>query len=276
MVTTSLSRRAFLGGAGAIALGAACSHETAAGDQEAGESSDKARRTFVLLHGSWHGGWCWARVAEPLRALGHRVYTPTLTGLGERSHLLSKDVTLDTWITDLVNVLEWEDLTEVMLVGHSFAGVVITGAADRAPQRIGHLIYLDSLILRDGESAFSTFPPDVTAARRKLAEASPGGLSVAVPPPSVFGVTDPGDAAWVQAKCTPHPVATYENKMTLKNPVGNGKPATYIAMKPDFASTAPGRALAKAQPGWRYIELDGAHDAMVTTPQALTDVLLDI
>jgi pimeloyl-ACP methyl ester carboxylesterase len=275
-VTTSLSRRVFLGGAGGLVLGAACSRETTAGDQGAAAGSARERRTFVLLHGSWHGGWCWARVAEPLRAQGHRVYTPTLTGLGERSHLLSEDVTLDTWITDLVNVLEWEDLTDAILVGHSFGGVVITGAVDRAPQRIGHLMYLDSLILRDGESAFSTFPPDVTAARRKLAEASPGGLSVAVPHPSVFGVTDPSDVAWVQAKCTPHPVATYEDKMSLKNPVGNGKPATYIAMKPDFASTAPGRALARAQPGWRYIELAGAHDAMVTAPQAVTDVLTSI
>ena len=275
-MTTSVSRRVFLGGAGALVLGASCSRETTASDRHAAASSARERRTFVLPHGSWHGGWCWARVAEPLRAQGHRVYTPTLTGLGERSHLLSKDVTLDTWITDLVSVLEWEDLVDVMLVGHSFGGVVITGAADRAPRRIGHLVYLDSLILRDGESAFSTFPPDVAAARRKLAEASPGGLSVAVPPPSVFGVTDPGDLAWLQARCTPHPLATYENKLTLKNPVGNGKPATYIAMKPDFASTAAGRTVAKAQREWRYIELDGAHDAMVTTPQALTDVLLDI
>jgi pimeloyl-ACP methyl ester carboxylesterase len=229
-----------------------------------------------LLHGSWHGGWCWARVAEPLRAQGHRVYTPTQTGLGERSHLLSEDVTLDTWITDLVNVLEWEDLTDVILVGHSFGGVIITGAADRAPHRIGHLVYLDSLILRDGESAFSTFPPDIAAARRKLAEASPGGLSVAVPHPSVFGVTDPADVAWLQTRCTPHPLATYENAMTLQNPVGNGKAATYIAMKPDFASTAAGRTLAKAQPGWTYIEMVGAHDAMVTTPQDVTQVLLKI
>lgn len=275
-MTTSLSRRVFLGGAGAVVLGASCSRERTAGDQQAAAGAASRRRTFVLLHGSWHGGWCWARVAEPLRAQGHRVYTPTLTGLGERSHLLSRDVTLDTWVTDLVNVLEWEDLTDVVLVAHSFGGVVVTGAADRAPRRISHLVYLDSLILRDGESAFSTFPPDEAAARRKLAEASPGGLSVAVPPPSVFGVTDPGDGAWLQARCTPHPLATYENTMTLKNPVGNGKPATYIAMKPDYASTAAGRTLARAQPGWRYVELDGAHDAMVTAPQAVIDEFLKI
>jgi len=278
IVTTSTSRRGFLIGAGAAALGAACSRgETRLARPASVDTVDagKDRKTFVLLHGSWHGGWCWAKVAEPLRAKGHRVYTPTQTGLGERSHLLSKNLTLDTWITDLVNVLEWEDLTNAIVVGHSFGGVMITGAADRVPQRIGHLVYLDSIILRDGESAFSTLPPDVVAARRKLAESS-GGVSLTVPDPSAFGITDPNDAAWVKSKCTPHPISTYESRITLKNPVGNGRPVTYIAMKPDYPATAGVRTFAKAQPGWRYVELNGGHDAMVTTPQGLIDILLSV
>ena len=273
MVTTSTSRRGFLAGAGALALGTVCSSR----DSKAKPAANAAgRRAVVLVHGSWHGGWCWSRVAEPLRAQGHRVYTPTQTGLGERSHLLSKDITLDTWITDLVNVLEWEDLTDAVVVGHSFAGVVITGAADRVPQRIGHLVYLDSIILRNGESAFSALPPDVVAARRKLAEASPGGLSVAVPEPSAFGVTDPADVAWLKAKCTPHPISTYENPMVLKNPIGNGRPVTYIAMKPDYPAAAGARALAKSQAGWRYVELAGGHDAMVTAPKGLVDIIVGV
>jgi pimeloyl-ACP methyl ester carboxylesterase len=126
----------------------------------------------------------------------------------------------------------------VLVAGYSFAGPVITGVADRAPARIGHLVYLDALIVRNGESAFSAFPPDVVAARRKLAEPS-GGVSVAAPDPSAFGVT-------------------------------------YIAMKPDYPSNAGSRAFAKAQPGWRYVELAGGHDAMVTTAQGLTDILLGV
>lgn len=129
---SSTTRRGFLAAAGATALTAACASakETSA--------SKTPPKTYVLLHGAWHGGWCWKRVAEPLRASGHQVYTPTQTGLGERSHLLSENLTLDIFIQDLVNVLEWEDLTDVVLVGHSFGGVVITGAADRVPGRIRH------------------------------------------------------------------------------------------------------------------------------------------
>jgi pimeloyl-ACP methyl ester carboxylesterase len=279
IVSTSVSRRAFLAGAGAVALGAACSSGDSRSERQeassAGAPGAARHKTFVLLHGSWHGGWCWSRVAEPLRAQGHRVYTPTQTGLGERSHLLAKDITLETWVTDLVNVLEWEDLADAIVVGHSFAGSVITGAADRVPGRIGHLVYLDAVILRNGESAFSAFPPDVVAARRKLAEAS-GGVSVAPPDPSAFGVTDPADVAWLKAKLTPHPIATYETPLVLKDPVGNGKPVTYIAMKPDYAANAGSRAYAKAQPGWHYIELAGGHDAMLTSPLGLIDILLGV
>lgn len=190
-------------------------------------------KSYVLLHGAWHGGWCWKRVEQPLRATGHRVYTPTQTGVGERSHLLSKDITLDIFVNDLVNVLEWEDLSDVILVGHSFGGIGITGAVDRVPSRIRHLVYLDSLILQNGQSPFSVLPPDVAAARRKLAQEFSGGVSMPVPDPKAFGVMDPADGAWLKAKCTPHPISTYEDSFKLKGPVGNRLPATYIALKPD-------------------------------------------
>ena len=211
-----------------------------------------------------------------MRAAGHRVYTPTQTGLGERSHLLSRDITLDTFVTDLVNVLDWEDLTDAVLIGHSFGGIAITGAADRVPHRIRHLVYLDSLILRDGETTFSVFPPDVVAARRKLAQEFSGGVSIPVPDPKAFGITDPDDAAWVKGKCTPHPISTYEDAMVLKNPVGNGVPATYVAVTPEYGPTAASRTLAKEQTSWRYLEIAAGHDAMVTTPREVVDILLDV
>lgn len=266
------NRRQFLGtvaaaAAGAVAAPAALAH---------GNHAHGTPKTFVLLHGAWHGAWCWSKVAPALRAAGHVVYTPTQTGVGERSHLLSKDITLDTFVKDLVNVLEFEDLKDVVLVGHSFGGIGITGAADRVPSRIRHLVYLDSLILQNGQSPFSVLPPDVVAARRKLAQESSGGLSLPVPDPKAFGVTDPTDTAWLKAKCTPHPLSTYEDSLKLKGPVGNGLPATYVAVKPDYAPLVNSRAFAKAQKDWRYVEMDAGHDAMVTSPKSLIGLLLNV
>src|SRR3954452_9415811 len=125
-------------------------------------------KTYVLVHGAWGGGWQWAPVAERLRAQGHRVFTPTQTGLGERKHLLSRDITIDTFVEDIVNMLEAEDLRDVVLVGHSFGGISITGAADRVPDRIRHLVYLDALIVQGGQSVFDGMPAEIVAGRRKV------------------------------------------------------------------------------------------------------------
>src|SRR3954452_8117217 len=140
-------------------------------------------KTYVLVHGAWGGGWQWAPVAERLRAQGHRVFTPTQTGMGERKHLLSRDITIDTFVEDIVNVLEAEDLRDVVLVGHSFGGIPITGAADRVPERIRHLVYLDAAIMESGQSFFDTFAPQVVAARRRAAQEHGGGVAV---PPAPF------------------------------------------------------------------------------------------
>jgi pimeloyl-ACP methyl ester carboxylesterase len=124
--------------------------------------------TFVLVHGGFHGGWCWSRVAPALRARGHTVFTPTQTGCGERSHLMSKSITLDTFVDDVANALRWEDLHDVVLVGHSFGGLAITGVADRMPQRIRQLIYLDSLIVQNGQCAFDLLEPEVVQGRLQV------------------------------------------------------------------------------------------------------------
>lgn len=232
--------------------------------------------TFVLLHGAWHGAWCWKKVAPELRAAGHEVFTPTQTGLGERSHLLSRELTLATFVQDVVNVLEWEDLKQVVLVGHSFGGIGITGAADRVPGRIRHLVYLDSLIIESGQSPFSVLPPETVAARRQLAQEFSEGLSIPVPDPAAFGVTDAADVAWLKARFTPHPLSVYESVLTLTGPVGAGLPATYVAVKPDYAPLAASRTYAKARKDWRYMEISAGHDAMVTSPAAVVDLLLGI
>lgn len=133
---------------------------------------------FVLVHGVWHGGWCWKRVAEILRARGHIVATPTQTGLGERSHLLSPSITLSVFVDDIVNHIKWEDLTNVVLVGHSFGGAAITGAADAVSERIAKLVYLDAAIMKDGETWFSLLPKELVKERIQAAKESSGGLSV--------------------------------------------------------------------------------------------------
>ena len=233
-------------------------------------------RTYVLVHGAWHGGWCWKRVRHILEAAGHRVYTPTQTGLGERSHLLGPGITLDTFVQDICNVLVWEDLREVILVGHSFGGIAITGAADRERDRIAHLVYLDALVLQNGHSPFSVVGEEIAATRREQAVKASGGTWMPVPDPSAFGVVDPQDAAWLRARCTPHPILTYEDRLVLEGPVGAGLPVTYIAVTPPYQPGQASRAFARAQPDWIYLEIEAGHDAMVTSPGPLAEALRQI
>jgi pimeloyl-ACP methyl ester carboxylesterase len=253
-----------------------------AAESAAARSGSGGEKTYVLVHGAWHGGWCWRPVADALRAEGHRVFTPTQTGLGERRHLLSRDITLDVFVDDIANLMEAEELHDAILVGHSFGGIAISGVADRMPEAVRHLVFLDSQILEPGQSAFGAMPADIVAARRKLAAEQGGG--VAIPPPSpealsvVFGI--PGDSpevAWVSRRVTPHPLGTYESPLRLKNPVGNGRPCTYIACTaPLYGPLEGARQWAKRQSGWRWQEIATGHDAMVTAPAELTRMLLTV
>lgn len=237
-------------------------------------------KTYVLLHGAWHGGWCWRPVADALRAAGHRVLTPTQTGLGERRHLLSRDITLDTFVADLTNLIEAEELTDAILVGHSFGGLAISGAADRMPERIRHLVYLDSLILEGGQSPFSVLPPEVVAARRRLVAEQGDGIAIPPAPVSAFGIPeDHPRAGWVRRRLTPHPAGTYESPLRLANPVGNGLPRSYIACTaPIYAPLEGVRQWVRRQPqpGWNWIEIATGHDAMVTAPEELARMLAAI
>ena len=230
-------------------------------------------KTFVLLHGAFHGGWCWERVAGPLRARGHRVTTPTQTGLGERRHLISREITLATFIDDLVNHLLYEDLTDVVLVGHSFGGNALSGAAERAPQRIAELVYLDSMVIEGGMAQFDGLTPETVAERLRLAEETSGGLSIPPPPASAFGVRDPDDAAWLEARMTPHPVSTYRSPLPIAGPPGNGLPARYVACTDPVYHPLEAVRRWVARAGWRIEEMATGHDAMVTAPAALVEVL---
>lgn len=231
--------------------------------------------TYVLVHGAWHGGWCWKTVAQILRAHGHRVFTPTLSGLGERAHLLSKSIDLGVFIQDVVNVLEYEDLSGVVLVGHSFGGLPITGAADRVPKRIRQLVYLDAVVLEHGQTAFSRLAPEIVAQRIAQSNESSGGLSIPVPPASAFGVFEPTQMALLERNCTPHPLKTFDDPITLTGPLGGAIPKVYIqCIDPVYEPLQASRDFVRAQDNWAWDEIETGHDAMISAPEALAAKLL--
>ena len=232
-------------------------------------------RTYVLVHGAWHGGWCWRRVADRLKSEGHRVFSPTLTGLGERAHLLTREVSLETHIADVVGLLEAEELEDVVLVGHSYGGIVITGVAAREKSRLWQLIYLDAAIVEDGASWSSLSPPEVALARRKAAKESSGGLSIPAPEAAVFGLADRDDLEWVQRRLTPHPFAAYDQTLRWGGPVGNGLPKVYVdCIEPAYAGLAAVKERYRGKPGWTFVELKTGHDAMVSAPAETAQILL--
>lgn len=235
-----------------------------------------APQHFVLLHGGFHGAWCWREVAHALRQRGHRVTTPTQTGLGERHHLLSAAITIDTFIADLVEHIRYEEISDAVLVGHSFAGIALSGAADQIPGRIRQLIFLDSRIVQNGQSAFDSTLPELVTQRTAQA-AQHGNLFLPPPPAESFGVPAGELADRVNRLLTPHPFATFRNRLRLTNPIGNGLPCSYIACtRPATASLAPCRDWARQQPGWGYHELETGHDAMITAPLETAKLLMEL
>lgn len=230
---------------------------------------------FVLVHGAWHGGWCWVRVADRLRRSGHRVETPTLTGLGERAHLLSRDIDLETHITDVIATIEAEELRDVVLCGHSYGGCLITGVADRIPDRLRALVYLDAFVPEDGQAMMDLLP--VAAGARMAALVKEKGDGWRVPPRSAesFQVATAEDRAWVDRRCVPHPFATMTQPLRL---TGTGKPVAtrlYIrAANYDASPFGPFAERARADPGWRYEEIAYGHDVMVDAPDELAEALI--
>jgi pimeloyl-ACP methyl ester carboxylesterase len=229
--------------------------------------------TYVLVHGGAHGGWCYASVARLLRAAGHEVYTPTMTGVGERAHLVSAGVDLDMHIRDIVAVLHFEDLRDVILVGHSYGGMVITGVADRVPERVGHLVYLDAAVPVNGESLADIAAPLMDAARATAAVVD--GVELVLFPGTEpiphYGVTDPDDIAWMEARLTPHPWKCFEQPLRLHNESALGKiPQTHIVCTSTLAFRDRTR-----MPGAVY-DIDTGHDLMITEPKAVADLLLQI
>jgi pimeloyl-ACP methyl ester carboxylesterase len=233
----------------------------------------ESRKTFVLVHGAWHGGWCWRRVADLLQAKGHKVYTPTLTGVGERSHLMSKDITLDTHIADIVNLFRWENLRDVCLAAHSYGGWPCSGALEHIHDRVTSIVWVDAFIPADGQrgvdfaSGFSKQAMD-----EAMAKGLPGR---AAPPPEAFGVNEK-DRAWVKSKLTDQPNGVSWQPIRL---TGKGKgiaKKTYIRA-PSYAQPAFDKALAECRTdkSWKlYLANDAGHDIMIDAPEWLADILV--
>ncbi len=237
---------------------------------------------FVLVHGAWHGGWCWQRVMAVLQKDGHRVHAVTLTGLGERAHLLSPAITLDTHIDDVMNLIEAEELSDVVLAVHSYAGMIGTAVADRLGQRLKHLVYVDAVVPKPGESWSSTQSSATQQQRLAAAQASTH-FSFPPPDPEVFGLMD-ADREWVKRRQTPHPGNTYQAPLKFDVQRVAAVPRTFISCtQPALATIEPTRLRVKDPKFWdgawlpnaTVVELKTGHDPMVSEPEALARILVD-
>lgn len=229
--------------------------------------------TFLLIHGAWHGGWCWARVVDRLRAKGHSVFAPSLSGLAEHGHRIDAKIGHGDHIEDATRVIEWNDLMDVVLVGHSYGGLVVTGtAAGRARPKIKHLVVLDGSSPLSGQSMLDIALPRV---RESFTVGIKDGM-MALPTMEAMGVVDPADIAWVSARLTPQPARTFQEPLVYDESKLVGLPKTFIRCtglngERGMSVTA---TRVKSLPDWTYRELATGHDAMVTMPDELTALLI--
>jgi pimeloyl-ACP methyl ester carboxylesterase len=248
------SRRDFI--AGAVVAGTAAALPGIAGAQP-------ARSPIVLVHGAWHGGWCWRRVADRLTAKGRYVVAPTLSGVGERSHLAGDAIGLSTHVDDVVNEITWKDLDRIVLVGHSYAGMVITGVAERIRQRIAAIVYLDAFIPSDGRS-LSSLRIGGTPFPEPMAPA---------PPAAAFKV-NAADVDWVNGKLTPHPTKCFTQPLTVTGAYQTIAKKVYVRA-PAFAQGAFDAAFARcrADRTWNTLEMTCGHDVMLDQPAEVAELI---
>jgi len=228
--------------------------------------------TFVLVHGAWHGGWCWRRVADRLTANGHHVFRPTLTGVGERSHLLNPDIDLDTQITDVVNVMKWEGLTDVVLCGHSYGGFVISGVAEKMESAISSIVYVDAFLPDDGMALIDYVGSEQR--QRHLDQARDG---VPTPPNAAeFFAVNERDRAWVDSQCTPHPAKCFVQKPSLPGARDRIARKTYVFASGWNGHFGPFRDKAENDPSWRVIDVPCGHDIMIDMPERLAEIFEEV
>jgi len=225
---------------------------------------------FVLVHGAWQGAWCWRKVLPPLWRMGHRAFAVSLTGVGERAHQLSPAIRLETHVTDVQAVVECEELERAILVGHSYGGLLITAVADRVPERVAHLVYLDAIVPRNGEGWSSIHDEETRAGRRK------GIARTGAMPPldaSAFGLTG-ADASWVDRRQRPHPGSLYDDVLQFDESRVARIPRTFVdCTAPALHSVALSRKRVRSEAGWRVVTLATGHDAMISAPDELLAIL---
>ena len=230
-------------------------------------------KTFLLCHGAWSGGWAWKKMHPLMAQAGHRLVAPTYTGLGERSHLASPAVDLDTHIQDILNVIAFEDLRDIVLLGHSYGGMVATGVADRARERVTQLIYLDAFVPRDGQSLFD-LNESGREPMRKAAAAADGYRIPPNPPPSD---TPQADLDWLNARRVAMPVKCFETKLKLQGgPLTLPRSYIYATRITPADTFGPFAKMTKSDPAWSYYEIDASHSPNVTAPEALMALLQKI
>lgn len=228
--------------------------------------------TFVLVHGAWRGGWSYKRVARLLRQVGHEVYTPTLTGLGERAHLMNRTIDLDTHVQDIVGVIRHEELSDVVLCGHSYGGMVIAGVAEQVGAKIRSLVYLDAFVPEHGKSLFDYLPAEHSEKMRADAAQNGEGYKIAPLPAAAFAV-NAKDVAWVDAMCVKQPLATFEQKLDLSGRQGPRR--AYILA--DGWGPSPFQQFGmrfKDDQAWQFVSIGCGHDVMVNRPQELAAALI--
>lgn len=229
--------------------------------------------TFVLVHGAWHGGWGWVRLADMLRAQGHTVFAPTLTGLGERSHLLSPDINASLHITDVVNLIRYERLSDIVLVGHSYGGCVISGVAEIVPDKIASIVFLDAFIPDNDDATVDLVQPAVREII--LAAAARGETTVPVRNAAAFNVNEK-DRPWVDSLAGPQPIGTMTEKLRLTGARENVARKTYIRAS-GYPNESFEAALSRAKAdGWRTYEVPCGHDVMIDMPQRLAEILNEV
>jgi pimeloyl-ACP methyl ester carboxylesterase len=243
---------------------------SAAGKDHAMTLRSAAAKTFVLVHGAWRGGWIWREVADLLTARGHKVYTPTLSGVADRCHLLGPAIDLSTHITDVANLIKWEALKDIVLCGHSYAGMVISGAAELAPRAISSIVFLDAFLPEDSKSLFDYLNQERRALTLALIER--GEIAQEPPPAAYFGVSEK-KRAWVDSQCTPHPVRCFMEKVALTGARERIPKKTYIFASGWESHFRPFYEKAKADPSWRTDDIPSSHDVMVDSPERLAEIL---
>jgi pimeloyl-ACP methyl ester carboxylesterase len=259
-----MKRRSFLASVGLT---------LAAGGLSAQLRAEARGQTFLVAHGAWSAGWCWRKMHPLMQAAGHRLITPTYTGLGEREHLANPSITLETHIEDLLGVIKFEQLSSFVLVAHSYGGMVATGVADRVPERIAKLVYLDAFVPSDGQSLLELLPPGGAERLRERAKAGDGWR---LPPNPIPADTSEADAKWIQQLRMPQPVKTFESPLQLRN--GETRiPRTYIYAKRATPEDTFRRFAERAKrEHWDYREIDASHSPHITAPEALMGMLQSV